>query len=93
MSASSPVRFEGVVQPWGNSLGLRITRPVSELANLKRGAKVMIEITEEGLLIRRQPTEHRRPLPFTEATLLDGLTPYTAHADELPTLIVSEQDH
>lgn len=93
MSASSPVRFEGVVQPWGNSLGLRITRPVSELANLKRGARVMIEVTEEGLLIRRQPTEPQYPLPFSEAMLLHGLTPYTAHADELPTLIVSEQDH
>ncbi len=92
MRASSPVRFEGVVQPWGNSLGLRITRPVSELANLKKGAKVTIEVTEEGLLIRRQPPEHLQRLPFSEAMLLQGLTPYTAHADELPTLIVSEQD-
>ncbi|QVL48708.1 MAG: hypothetical protein KFB96_24635 [Thiocapsa sp.] len=93
MSKASAVRFEGIVQPWGNSLGLRITRSVSELANLKRGAHVTMEITDEGLLIRRQATEPRRPLPFSEATLLDGLTPFTAHADELPILIVSEQDH
>ena len=43
MSKTSAVRFEGIVQPWGNSLGLRITRSVSELANLKRGVHVTME--------------------------------------------------
>jgi antitoxin MazE len=91
MSAPSTARFEGVVQTWGNSLGLRITRPISELARLPKGAKVSIEITEEGLVIRRQRQETPSRLPFSEAMLLEGLTPYRAHADELPSLLASEQ--
>ncbi len=88
MSARPIVKFEGTVQSWGNSLGLRITRAVSELAHLKKGAQVSIEVTGEGLLVRRKVSKARTRLPYSEAMLLEGLTPHTAHADELPTLTV-----
>ncbi len=81
--------FEATIQPWGNSLGLRITQPMSKLSHLGRGDTVIVEITENGLSVRPKtviPTQ----LPFTEKELLAGLTPYTAHADELPTLVTSE---
>ena len=91
MSNPPIARFEGVVQPWGNSLGLRITRPVSELAHIQRGTKVSIEVTEEGLLIRPIQPPATAALPFSEEELLSGLTPYTAHADELPALLLEEQ--
>jgi antitoxin MazE len=82
--------FEGTVQPWGNSLGLRITRAVSELAQLDKGTRVSIEVTADGLVIRRKLAARRAPLPYTEADLLKGLTPLTAHADELPSLVAAE---
>ncbi len=83
------IQFEGVIQPWGNSLGLRITKPMSKYAHMGRGDAVIIEITEDGLSVRPKTTKPTQ-LPFTESDLLAGLTPYTAHADELPTLVSSE---
>jgi antitoxin MazE len=83
----SHVGFEGTVQQWGNSLALRITRAVSELAQLPKGAKVRMQVTEHGLLIRPLA---EKPESFAEDELLAGLTPHTAHADELPRLLTSE---
>ena len=79
--------FEGTIQPWGNSLGLRITRPVSQLTNLQKGSKVLLAITEEGLLVCNKPDI---PHKFTEAQLIEHLTPTLAHADELPDLMEHE---
>lgn len=90
--ASRTAKFEGTVQPWGNSLGLRITRAVCDLAQLEKGARVSIEVTDEGELIRRKAVGPKRPPPWTEADLLKELTPHTAHADELPSLTLSEHE-
>jgi antitoxin MazE len=91
MSTRGTAEFESTVQPWGNSLGLRITRAVSELAHLDKGTRVSIEVTADGLVIRRKlAAKQRAPLPYTEADLLKGLTPLTAHADELPSLVAAE---
>lgn len=86
---SAKVQFEGVIQPWGNSLGLRITKPMGKLAHLGRGDTVIIDITEEGLLVRPKTVKPKQ-LPFTEDELLVGLTPHTAHANGIPALIDSE---
>ncbi len=90
MTVQTKVKFEGTVQPWGNSLGIRITRPMSNMAQLGRGDKVAIEITEDGMLIRRKNTKKHVKLPYTEAELLAGMTPHKAHADEVPAPMVSE---
>ncbi len=68
-------------------MGLRITRAVAELAGLERDTPVTIEPGPDGLLIRKQLRPARA---WTEAELVDGLTPYTAHADELPELLPNE---
>lgn len=68
-------------------MGLRITRAVSEAARLEKGALVTMELTDEGLLIRRKESPGR---VWTEDELLDGMTPYKAHADELPELASHE---
>ena len=91
MISAKKAKFEGTIQPWGNSLGLRITRPMADLAHLAKGSKVEIEITEEGIIVK--PIEKSRiclELPYSEAELVRGLTPSKAHADELPALISSE---
>ena len=90
MSASAKARFEGTVQPWGNSLGLRITRAMSDMAHIGRGDKVSIEITEDGMVITRNKEVKRISLPYTEADLIAGMTPHKAHADELPTMLDHE---
>ncbi len=84
-------KFMTTIQPWGNSLGLRITRPLGDMARLKKGSKVSIEVLEEGLLVKPQtPSKKRFKLPFTEEELIKGLTASKAHADELPMPLASE---
>ncbi|MCA1779308.1 MAG: hypothetical protein LC637_08000 [Xanthomonadaceae bacterium] len=89
MSTSRKIspKFEGRIQPWGNSMGLRITRAVGEAAQLGKGTWVTMELTDEGLLIR--PKESPRKT-WTEEELLEGIDSYRAHADELPELIAHE---
>ena len=84
--------FEATIQPWGNSLGLRITRALSEVARLERGTTVTVAVVDGGLLVKRSvKARSKRPvLPFSEADLVKGLTPGRAHADELPKAIASE---
>lgn len=91
MATAKNPRFEGKIQSWGNSMGLRITRPVGDLANLSLGSIVEIEVTDQGLIIKPKVKKTKKLLlPFTESQLIKGLTPDKAHADELPTLINSE---
>jgi antitoxin MazE len=79
------------IQPWGNSLGLRITQPLSELAHLERGTVVTVEVVDGGLLVKPKSVACKAwVLPFSEAELVAGLTPASAHADELPTVLPSE---
>lgn len=90
MTTAAKARFEGTVQPWGNSLGIRITRPIGQLARLVKGDKVAIEVTEDGLLITRKETEKPIGLPYTEADLIASITPEKAHADQVPRLLDDE---
>lgn len=85
-------KFEGSIQPWGNSLGLRITRAIGHLARFGKGTKVVIEVTEAGLLVRPKKAAKRPVFPYSERELVARLTPHTAHADELPRLMISELD-
>jgi antitoxin MazE len=86
------LKFNAKIQPWGNSLGLRITRPLSQMAHLYKGSKVTVEVVEDGILVKPEPQEPAKPwvLPYTEAELVEGLDPEKAHADELPTLLPAE---
>ena len=79
--------FEGRIQAWGNSMGLRITRAVGEAAQLQKGTRVTMELTEQGLLIRPKETPSKT---WTEEELLEGIDSRRAHADELPELIGHE---
>lgn len=84
--------FEATIQPWGNSLGLRITRALSEVAHLQRGTAVTVAVVEGGLLVKPNPKPRSKRLvfPYSEADLVKGMTPAKAHADELPRAITSE---
>ncbi|MEJ1336967.1 MAG: transcriptional regulator [Candidatus Sedimenticola sp. (ex Thyasira tokunagai)] len=90
MTALAKAKFEGTIQPWGNSLGIRVTRPMCDMAHLGKGDKIAIEVTETGLMISRKKAVKRLKLPYSEADMLVGMTPHKAHADELPTVLDSE---
>lgn len=81
--------FEATIQPWGNSMGLRLTRAVRELAQLEAGSSVILEVTDEGVLIRKKSPPVQA---WSEEELLKDLTPHTAHADELPVLLGHETE-
>lgn len=85
------IHFEAVIQPWGNSLGLCITRALSEAVHLERGTVVTVAVVDGGLLVKPKPIPER-PLafPYSEAELVRGLDPAKAHADELPAILASE---
>jgi antitoxin MazE len=55
---------------WGNSVGLRLPKPLLEQLGLKEGSKVEIRIEGDRLVV--EPTRRRR---FTMAELLEGITP------------------
>ena len=44
---------ETSIQKWGNGLGLRITKPLSQLAHFEAGTIVSVEVTKEGMMIKR----------------------------------------
>lgn len=54
-SGMADLHFETVIQPWGNSLGLRITRALSNTAHLERGTVVTVAVVDGGLLIKPKP--------------------------------------
>ena len=80
-----------MIQKWGNGLGLRITKPLSQLAHFEQGTLVSVEVTPEGMMIKRLNSVNKKfKNPFSESSLLNTLTPYTAHLDELVTPLSSE---
>ena len=82
------MKVESEIKKWGNSLALRVTGIMAELPNFKDGTRVIVEVSEEGFMVKPVPTQIKeRPfLPYTEKSLLQGLSHETAHGDALATL-------
>lgn len=89
MVETGNVQVRTEIKKWGNSLALRVSGPMAAVPKFNAGDPVVVEISEQGLMVR--PVERfTTPFAYTEAELLEGLTPYTAHADELAR--VTEQE-
>lgn len=56
---------------WGNSVGLRLPKPLLEQVGLTDGSRVDIKV-EGGRLVIEPVRRHRR---YTMAELLEGFTP------------------
>ena len=82
------MKFESEIKKWGNSLALRVTGIMAELPNFKNGTRVIVDVSEEGIMVKPVPTQIKgRPfLPYSEKSLLEGLSPETAHGDALASL-------
>ena len=82
------MKVESEIKKWGNSLALRITGIMAELPNFKDGTRVVIDVSEKGIFVKpvAQQINERPFLPYSEKSLLQGLSPETAHGDALATL-------
>lgn len=78
------------IQKWGNGLALRVGGLMREIPQLEEGADVDVEIFEDGFTVKKAKPKTKVKFPFTEKELLNGITPSTAHADELAALSAKE---
>ena len=85
------IQEEMTIQEWGDCLGLRISKAISELAHFEVGTPVLVQVTKEGMMIKRLSDFKKKFInPFSETDLVNELSPYTAHADELVLPLASE---
>lgn len=72
------------VKRWGNSAAIRVSSSILSETGLAVDSDINIEVKDGKIVI--EPAVKTKPsikLPFTEKALLKGLTPQTAHADEI----------
>lgn len=85
------MQMEANIQRWGNSLAVRLSGIARTIPQFEEGMPITIEILDDGIYIRKvTPKPTLTGLPFTEAELLRGLTPYLAHADDVASLSTDE---
>ena len=65
--------MESQVTKWGNSLGVRIPRPLAEEAGLAEGTPIVLEVGEDAIVIRRKR--------YSLETLLAKVTPENLHGE------------
>ncbi len=70
------------VRKIGNSLGNIIPATFVRELGLAEGADIEVR-TDNGKIIIEPVKRRKRKLPFSEQDLVKGMTPYTAHVDEL----------
>lgn len=84
------MQVQAEIKKWGNSLGLRVTGPMRDVPAFTKGTKVDIEVTEEGLMIRKAKKINKPSFLFSEAELLEGMTPAKAHAELVTKVLDTE---
>ena len=85
------MKVQTEIKKWGNSLALRVTGVMATLPGFKAGARVVVDVTDEGLVIKPAARKKDRiHFPYTEDESLADLTPETVHADELAKVAAHE---
>lgn len=83
--------MDSEIKRWGNSAAVRLSSKVLAQAKLDVSAPISINVRAGKIVIEPLVKNQRKlKLPYSEAELLRGLTPETAHADELATPTSSE---
>jgi len=78
------VKVEAEIKKWGNSLALRISGVMAELPGFTEGGKVVVEVSEEGILVKPVVAKDAgKVLPYSEESLLAEINPINAHAQEI----------
>lgn len=84
------MKVKAKIQKWGNGLALRVSGPMRDVPKFKEGSVVEVEVSEEGLVIKKNKVSL---FPFTEEEILADLTPESAHADLVINPIGKEFDY
>lgn len=81
------------IKRWGNSAAVRIPSKFLHEAKLEVHSRVSMKVEDNKIVIEALQERSARglALPFTEAQLLTGLNPHTAHADELPAALLDRE--
>lgn len=80
------------IKRWGNSAAVRLSSKLLAATKLEINSSISIEVEENKIIIQAtqgQPAK-RLNLPFDEKTLIAGLSPQTAHADEIAIITDAE---
>jgi antitoxin MazE len=78
------MQIETEVKKWGNSLALRITGIMAELPGFSEGTKLVVDVSEDGIVVKRLTRKQDNlRFPYSESDLLSDLTAESIHADEL----------
>jgi antitoxin MazE len=80
------VRIETNIQKWGNGLALRVSGIMRDIPHFAEGTKVVVDVTEDGFTVKKLEPQHKKKLQFSEKELLNGLTRFSIHADEIAIL-------
>ena len=78
------------VQKWGNGLAIRISGVMRDIPHFSVNMPIEVEVSDEGLKIKKCLPKKCLKLPFTEKILLKDMTPQKAHADLIATPLDSE---
>jgi antitoxin MazE len=85
------MHVQAKIQKWGNGLGLRVSGVLRDLPQLQAGAKVDVEVTEDGFIVKKIVTTRcKLKLPYTEAQLLEGMSSQDNWDDLLANPLPSE---
>lgn len=49
---TASIKAEQTIQEWGNGLAVRLTAPIARAASLVQGTSVVVEVVDEGVLLR-----------------------------------------
>ena len=67
------------IQKWGNSLGIRIPKEVTELLSINQGAHLELTVKENENIITLKPQKVRKQYSLEE--LLSQITPENRHEE------------
>ncbi len=85
------MQTQSKVNMWGNSLAIRITSAMANVAHLKKGSYVAIEATKDGISIK--PLTKKPRLLFSEAELLADLPSENVVKELMPSHLKSELEY
>ena len=73
-----------MIDKWGKGAAVRIPSSVLSEVGLSLSSAVTIRAQDGRIIIEPVDVEYSKlRLPYSEAQILEGITPYDAHADEL----------
>lgn len=80
------MKVQTEIKRWGNGLGLHVTGLMRKIPDFVEGSKVIVDISEERLVIEKIPEKNKKTFPYSEEMLLDGITDSHGFKEILPTI-------